>query len=247
VYIQSALTFDATAGTTYYIAVDGWGGAVGNVVLNVNPPANDDFNTAFTLDGTSGSTNGYTLGASKEPREPAHAGDVGGHSIWYNWVAPMSGWVDFNTVGSTFDTTLAVYTGGESNPDGSLTNLAAVASNNDDVESEGALTSRVDFFAEAGTTYEIAIDGFGGVPGNTTLNWNMEVALGISSLPGGNVEIALKGVDWQRYTLLESSDFTAWATNTPTITMSGGWHYYTNSTATNALPPWRFFRAVQAP
>ena len=42
-YQQSYLSFPATAGTTYRIAVDGYAGAVGTVVLNVDPPANDDF------------------------------------------------------------------------------------------------------------------------------------------------------------------------------------------------------------
>jgi len=39
----------------------------------------------------------------------AHAGEVGGHSVWFRWTAPASGPVDFNTVGSDFNTTLAVY------------------------------------------------------------------------------------------------------------------------------------------
>ena len=32
----SAVTFTAVAGTTYYIAVDGYNGATGNLVLNLS-------------------------------------------------------------------------------------------------------------------------------------------------------------------------------------------------------------------
>jgi len=91
VFLQSQVSFAATAGTTYHIAMDGWNGAGGTVVLNVVPPPNDDFATATVLSGTSGATHGYTIEASKEPSERAHAGDVGGHSVWYHWTAPASG------------------------------------------------------------------------------------------------------------------------------------------------------------
>jgi hypothetical protein len=248
-YIQSSLSFEAQAGVTYHIAVDGWGGAVGTVVLNLDPPVNDDFANPTTLTGTRGTTNGSNLAASKESygtdnsavHERAHAGDVGGHSVWYEWVAPKSGPVDFNTVGSTFNTTLAVYTGTV------MTNLTPIASNIDDTEGSG-LASRVDFYATDGTAYRIAIDGFGGVVGNYRLNWNMDSELAIERLPNGNVDISLTGVDWQRYTLLGSSNLHSWATNYPTITMSGGIRHYTNSPATNNFyGRSQFYRAFRSP
>jgi hypothetical protein len=234
IYVQSSVSFPAVAGTTYHIAVDGYSSAVGTVVLNVDPPGNDDFENAFPLSGLTGSTNGSNFAASKVSygtgastvREPAHAGDVGGHSVWYSWVAPASGPVDFNTMGSTFSTDLAVYTGN------SLTNLTTIAGNIDDPEGSG-LDSRVDFFAKAGTKYQIVIDGFGGATGNYMLNWNMASSLTIERLPGGKAHLSLSGVDWQRYTLMGSSNFVSWSTNTPTITMMGGMHHFTNSTATN--------------
>jgi hypothetical protein len=235
--IQSQVSFAALAGTTYHIAVDGYAGAVGGVVLNVNPPGNDDFAAAYALSGTGGRTNGYNIGGSKEAYEPAHAGDVGAHSIWYRWTAPKSGPVNFDTSGSTFDTTLAVYT------NSIVTNLTLIAANDDDSESGGLVTSRVGFDAVEGTTYRIAVDGFGGGTGNVTLNWNMDSQLQIVDLPGGTMQIVLSGVDWQRYTLLESTDFTTWTTNIAPITMSGGSHTYTNSPATNR----GYYRAVLVP
>jgi hypothetical protein len=234
VYIQSRVSFAASAGVPYRIAVDGYSTAIGKVVLNVNPPGNDDFANPYLLSGVSGQTNGSNFAATKEPSERAHAGDVGGHSVWYQWTAPATGPVDMNTVGSTFSTTLAVYTGNV------LTNLNPIASNIDDPEGSG-LASRVDFWALAGTTYAIAIDGFGAATGDFVLRWNMDSQLTISRLTNGAVQLNLTGVDWQRYTLLNSPDFLTWTTNSPTFTMMGGLHQLTNNPATNNSPLHRQF------
>jgi hypothetical protein len=239
----SEVTFPAQAGVTYHISVDGWGGAVGTVVLNVDPPGNDEPENAFAVAGIKGATNGSNLAASKvsygDVHERAHAGDVGGHSVWYTWVAPASGPVDFNTVGSTFNTTLEVATG-----DGLmlLTNPVIVAANIDDLEGAG-LASRVDFYADAGTTYYITIDGFGGAVGDFMLNWNMDSRLGITTAQDGNLDVSLTGVDWQRYTLLGSTNLLTWSTNVPTITMMGGEHHYTNSPVGGR----QFYRAFRSP
>ena len=221
-------------GTTYRIAVDGYNTAVGTVVLNVNPAGNDDFANAYVISGTSGTTNGYTVAASKEPYEPAHAGEVGGRSIWYTWVAPMNGPAEFNTAGSSYNTVLAVYTGNN------VTNLTALAANNDDVG--GVVTSRLGFSAVAGTTYRIVVDGVGAVSGNVILNWNMMSRLGIAKLPGGQAQISFTGVNWQRYALEISSNFTSWSTQA-IKTMSGGSQQYIDSTA----PGRRFYRTVRMP
>jgi hypothetical protein len=206
-------------------------------VLNVNPPPNDDFETPAVLSGVSGTTSETTTGASKQPNERAHAGDVGGHSVWYHWTAPASGPVDFNTAGSSFDTVLAVYTGD------SLTNLASIAANHNDVG--GAQTSRVDFNAAAGTNYLLAVDGYGldAGAGNLVLNWNMDCKLGIASLTNGAMQINLTGVQWQRYTLLGATDLLAWSTNIPTVTMMGEAHQFTNRPSGNHL----FYRANRSP
>jgi len=126
------------------------------------PPTNDNFGDAATLSGEEGSVEGSNECATKEPGEPAHAGNSGGASIWYRWTAPYSGDFVFGTYGSDFDTLLAVYTGT------SLDTLTEVASNDD---SGGTLQSRVEFTTTAGTVYHIAVDGCGGVQGNVTVGW----------------------------------------------------------------------------
>ena len=208
---------------------------MGTAVLNVSPPANDDFAAPMIISGTSGATSENTLGASKQPYERAHAGDVGSHSVWFQWTAPASGPVDFNTLGSSFDTVLAVYTGYD------LTNLTAIAANHNDVG--GAQTSRVDFNALAGTSYLIAVDGygFGAETGNLRLNWNMDSTLTVAALVNGAMQIALTGVQWQRYTLLGSTDFVSWSTNVPTVTMMGEVCRFTNWPSGN----FQFYRAAR--
>src|SRR6266851_1725342 len=88
-------------------------------------PANDAFASAQSISGSSGTVTGTSSGATKESGEPNHAGNAGGHSVWYRWVAPASTSVAIDTVGSSFDTLLAVYTGT------SVSALTAVASNDD--------------------------------------------------------------------------------------------------------------------
>jgi hypothetical protein len=65
-------------------------------------------------------------------------------------------------MGSSFDTLLAVYTGS------TVSALTRIASDDD---SGGSLTSRVSFSAVAGTTYRIAVDGYGAASGSVKLTW----------------------------------------------------------------------------
>ncbi len=116
-------------------------------------PSNNYFATAQVLSGYSGSVSGSNVGADKEPGEPNHAaGNFGGASVWYRWLAPASGLVTITTQGSSFDTLLGVYTGNSFNG-------FTVIDQNDD-ERAGVLTSRVSFNAVGGTTYQIAVDGY---------------------------------------------------------------------------------------
>ena len=72
---------------------------------------------------------------------PNHAGTHGSDSVWLTWIAPATGIAYFNTLGSSFDTILAVYLGTQ------LSQLTEVAS---DDESGGYHTSYVMFNARAG-------------------------------------------------------------------------------------------------
>ncbi|HEX8138715.1 MAG TPA: NF038122 family metalloprotease [Pyrinomonadaceae bacterium] len=131
------------------------------------PPANDSFAAAQVIAGCTGTVSGNNFNATKEANEPSHSPDnnTGGASVWYQWQAPSTGSVTVTTAGSTYDTLLAVYTGGSV---GGLTLLTR----NDDVALDSIRTSSVTFNATAGTTYRIAVDGYDGNMGSITLNWN---------------------------------------------------------------------------
>ncbi|MCA1578848.1 MAG: NF038122 family metalloprotease [Acidobacteria bacterium] len=147
-----------------------------NPVSSAPAPPNNNFAAAQALPGCSGTVNGTTVGATRESGEPNHFPPNGGgtHSVWYQWQAPVTTSVEFNTAGSPVDTVLAVYTGS------AVGSLTVAASQSDDVSGTDR-TSKVTFTASAGVTYRIAVDvfdngSFGGSPGGDvgpiTLNWS---------------------------------------------------------------------------
>ncbi|HEX8549955.1 MAG TPA: pre-peptidase C-terminal domain-containing protein [Abditibacteriaceae bacterium] len=140
-------------------------------------PTNNDFLNAFPIFGSSGSQTGTTVNATKESGEPRHGGNDGGKSVWYKWVAPVTGNVAFDTAGSAFDTILGVYTGPATNP--TVSTLSTVAGNDD--SATGVSTSRVIFSAVRDRIYYIAVDGFRttdgiAASGALTLNWRFTSA-----------------------------------------------------------------------
>ena len=129
-------------------------------------PPNNDFAAATVLTGKTAATSGRNFSATKQSGEPAHAGNAGGTSVWYQWTATATAPAVITTAGSTFDTLLGVYTGT------TVSALTAVASNDDD----GAVTtSRVTFNAVSGTTYRIAVDGKNGAAGSVEIAINPAV------------------------------------------------------------------------
>jgi uncharacterized delta-60 repeat protein len=151
----------------------------------VGPP-NDNIAKAATINGIAGTINGSNVGATSEPGEPVAAGTGGGKTIWYQWTAPFTGTMNFNTEGSDFDTVMAVYTlSGKL----SVTNLVLFAQN-DDVAFPSDLSSQVLFPVTTGVTYYIQIDGHEGDSGSVILNWTST-----GSFSGGNFGFASPDAD----------------------------------------------------
>jgi len=167
----SRVVFNAVAGTIYYIAVDGfsdgqvsdWGSVKLQWKVGPAAPANNGFAAALAVTGDEVSVTGSNWLATKETGEPSHAGVAGGKSVWYKFKAPGSGKVTFDTLGSTIDTAMAVYTGS------GVSALTQVAANDDADPAAGIYTSRVSFEAAAGTTYYIAVDAWYGEGGTVVL------------------------------------------------------------------------------
>ena len=118
----------------------------------------DNFVNAVPLGGGSQTFTYDNSTATAEPLEPAHAGAIPSHSIWFSWTAPGHSWVKISTAFSTFDTVLAVYTGD------SLATLTPVIAN--DNADESLKSSFVSFYAIPGTKYYFAVDGAGGSAGS---------------------------------------------------------------------------------
>ncbi|MFZ9864001.1 MAG: S8 family serine peptidase [Ilumatobacteraceae bacterium] len=132
---------------------------------------NDMFAGAKVLGSTAGTIVSRNTNASAEVGEPSHGGSTASKSMWFEYTPASSGQISIDTVGSSFDTVLAVYTGN------ALNALTVVASNDD---AKGGLTSAVSITATAGTRYLVAVDGWRGASGNISLNW----AFALPSPPG---------------------------------------------------------------
>jgi subtilisin family serine protease len=171
--LQSQIEFSALAGVAYYIAVDGYSGAEGQVVLNwatyipTTPGPNDNFVDALELIGSSDMSNLYNSdSATGETGEPNHAGagelDSAQNSLWWKWTAPSSGSATISTSGSSFDTVLAAYSGADVN------DLTEIASNDD----FSGFLSEITFATLAGRTYYFAVDGFAANTGDVSIIMN---------------------------------------------------------------------------
>ena len=158
--LQFVVTSISTAGTIFSID-----DVSVQTATSAGLAGNDNFASPSILTGNTISITSSNVFATKEPGEPSHAGNSGGHSLWWSWTAPASGIVTITTDGSNFDTLLAAYTGNV------VSNLTRVAANNDD---NGGLsvTSLIKFPVNAGTDYKIAVDGADGATGTIVLALN---------------------------------------------------------------------------
>ena len=173
---DSQLTIDPTAnlapGTDYYVEIangaiqdlagNNYAGITGDSTWNFTTTGpsvvNDNFANRIFLDGLPVSTTGSNIGATAEPEEPSQNGPI--NSVWWTWTAPATETVTFDTIGSNFDTWLSVFTGSAVN------NLSLIGFDDD---TGGNLTSKLTRNVTAGTTYQIAVDGYGGNIGQIQL------------------------------------------------------------------------------
>ena len=134
-----------------------------------NRPFNDDFANRARITGLNVRARSSSVGATRESSEPVHAGVTGGASLWWQWTAASSGDVVIDTLGTDYDTALAVYQGTE------LSDLALLGQSDN---AGGVTTSRLPLTVSAGATYQIAVDGKGGSSGFTVLR--------VSSVPSND-------------------------------------------------------------
>ena len=165
---QSRVVVEVTRGTEYRLRVAGFGDASGDIILNWNTDlglispsstVNDLFSEALTISGLSGQTTGNNAEAGEESGEPG----LGSRSVWWNWRAPQSGTATIDTIGSSFDTTLGVYTGSR------VDALNTIAEDHGAPGRQSSLVLKV----TAGTEYRLRVAGYKGATGDIVLNWNL--------------------------------------------------------------------------
>jgi Bacterial pre-peptidase C-terminal domain len=155
--LQSQLNLFTTAGGTYYIMIARYGTTPSNinVSLRLRIVGNDFITNSRLIPGGIGL---FTVppewiyfapyGATWSPSDPLmNCGGVGGnyaHTVWFRYIPSLSRTVTINTVGSNYDTVLAVYSNG------------AQRACNDDISASN-LQSQASLFMTAGTPYYIMV------------------------------------------------------------------------------------------
>jgi len=180
----SRLTPTVTAGQTYYIVVDGYGGAQGIFSLTVTPPGAST--TTTTPASTSTTTTTLAAACAGPTPIPAAGGTFSGTTSGtstqagscgssgtspeqvFQWTPLASGTATIQTcgAGTTFDTVLYLRSGScASGPE------VAAGCNDDACTNATGLNraSRLTPTVTAGQTYYIVVDGYGGAQGTFSL------------------------------------------------------------------------------
>jgi len=121
---------------------------------------NDTCSNATAITTTSYSTIVTTTAATTDSTDPAPGCGNGsrGRSVWFRFTAPSNGTLTANTLGSSYDTILATFTG-------SCGAFSSVSGGCND-DAAGTLQSQVSFTATAGTTYYFMPTSYSGNGGS---------------------------------------------------------------------------------
>ena len=172
---QSQVSFVAS-GAPYRVQVSGYLSDFGELLVHFGNTPNDSFSSAYLATalqlGEAAEFNQLTNAATTEAGEPTTfvCGSVTrtiGKTVWYaialpSFSAMTTNNVQIDTIGSGFDTILAVYTGSTV---GGLTQVAC----NDDT---GGLQSQVQINAASGTRYYVQVGGYNGASGSLVVNFS---------------------------------------------------------------------------
>ncbi len=207
------------AGTNYYILAGGFNGATGTLVLNLNFTAgtlpNDQCAGAIVISSPTYTNTQSTVTATSTGDPSVTCVGNFGSGVWYQYTPPLGGTMVVDTVGSSFDTVLAVFT----NACGSLTEVGC----ND--QAGGQSTSQLTNVVTANTAYHILAGGWGSQAGTLVLH------LSFVEGPPANDQCAGAIVITNSPYSNTQSTFKATSTNDPTPDCTplgkGVWYQYT--------------------
>jgi hypothetical protein len=184
---STELQQSVTSGETLYIAVDGVNGASGTLLLSLvlSLPPNDNFADRTLITGSTATVFGSNVGSTGEP------GDNSPRTVWWKWIAPVTGEFTVSTLGSSFETWLMVYT--------NLPPQLAVLTYNLFYTNR---TSRLTFHAQAGAEYSFVVFGNEGQTGSIQLNL-------FPAIRPANDDFSARIVLTNRNELVTGSDFDA--------------------------------------
>ena len=163
---RGASGFDVVDGKWQGMTIEWYGD---EPIIVLDPPANDAFENAVSIEGASGTATGWNYLATNADGVDEIA-DLGAATVWWAWTAPETDAYEFNTFGSHFDTMIAVLKHIEDDGYG-----YEVVAANDDARDNDYNESAVYFNAVAGVTYYIGVSGYDEEEGDITLNWKKSV------------------------------------------------------------------------
>src|SRR6059058_1304202 len=253
----SRLAPTVTAGQTYFIVVDGYGGAQGTFSLTVTPPgasttttltAATSTTTTTTLTAATSTTTTTLPGACSSPTvisaaggtfsgttsgTSSQAGSCGSSGTSpeqaFQWTPTVSGTATIQTCGgsTSYDTVLYVRSGAC----GTGSEIALGCNDDACADATGAnRASRITPTVTAGQTYYIFVDGFGGAQGNFTLTVLPPVPTTTTTLPPTTTSTTST-------TTTTRPPTTTTTTLPPTTTTTTSTTTSTTSTTTTTRPP----------
>ena len=116
-------------------------------------PVNDNFVNRTALFANRWTATNDTDGATRESGEPTHHAAGAGASVWYSWTAPTNGWASLRAFSGVFAPVMVVYRGT------SVGSLTRVVNSTNESEILAVGGAKAEWDAQAGITYQIAVDG----------------------------------------------------------------------------------------
>ncbi|MFH1715756.1 MAG: PPC domain-containing protein, partial [Planctomycetota bacterium] len=163
--LQSQITFAAIASNKYLIEIGGHNSAVNTGLLSITC-AGQSGPSAVKDKCSNTQPGGNVTDLPFDTRTATFDGPglcVTSPNMWYRYTATCTGDATVSLLGSSYDTKLAVYDGGECNP-----TSGRLIECNDDFGS--GYQSEVTFAAIAGSQYLVEIGGYGSATGEGVLN-----------------------------------------------------------------------------
>jgi hypothetical protein len=211
---NSAVQVPVIAGTTYYIESLSYNPSTGGDLTFVMifapdmsmPPANDEVAMPLLIDPTPYSNVQETIAATTALSDPiltCGSLDQGHYSVWYSFMAPSDGALSIDTLGSSYNTQLAIWTGLE----GSLLSVDC----NDDAPTGGVKQSKLDLSVLSGIVYHVEVTGHD-LYSYGELHVNASFAPAISGEPNdtfGNAIVISSSIRFPSTSFFETQDTTA--------------------------------------